>query len=258
MPVGDSECPRRGPSSLSFGNGQCSFPGAAATDGLGAARLVARCRWLGRGLCQGDQGAARTRCGFALGCRSTPTGQNGRRFRLHLDPETRGRFVRVCLQDAAGTVILNSAAVVLGLVLPLVLARPRGCCRLRGVLFCVRVGNTAVCSRVLGLTPVLIRTARLRRTGEVGRAQGFWSVPYQVVLVMSLSLAGVAMVLGLMLLSPGEPAPATVFHWAGAQADPRVSMVRMSTLQGLGHVLLGRLPETIVAPANLPGARSRR
>jgi O-antigen/teichoic acid export membrane protein len=153
-------------------------------------------------------------------------------------------------QDAAGTVFLNTVAVVLGLVLALVISRLLGAAGYGAYSFAFAWATLLSVPAVLGLTPVLVRNvaayAAHHRWGEL---KGILLRSNQVVLAMSLLLAGVAIVPGLLLLEPESPLRQPFFLGLALVPVLALATVRSSTLQGLGHVVLGRIPETIVAPA---------
>jgi O-antigen/teichoic acid export membrane protein len=153
-------------------------------------------------------------------------------------------------RDAVGTLVLNTAAVGLGFLLALVLSRTLGAGGYGAYAFAFAWATLLSVPAVLGLTPVVVRNvagyAAHERWGEL---KGILIRSNQIVLCMSLVLMATAGLLGLLFLDTESPFRRPYFVGLALIPLLALSAIRLSTLQGLGHVVLGRLPETIVAPA---------
>lgn len=153
---------------------------------------------------------------------------------------------------ALGTVFLNAVALVLGFVLTLALSRLLGASGYGAYAFAFAWASVLSVPAVLGLTPVLVRNVSAYRAQERwAELRGLLRRANQAVVVFSAALVSVAGAAGL-LLSEAEGDLRLPFL-VGLSLVPllALSSIRVSTLQALGRVVLGRLPETVVAPAVL-------
>lgn len=153
-------------------------------------------------------------------------------------------------RGATGTVVLNAVALVLGFVLLLVLSRQLGPSGFGAYSFAFAWASLLSVPAVLGLSPVLVRNVATYNARERwAELRGIFRRANQAVLAMSLVLAGVAAIAG-ALMEFSEPSLRQPFL-IGLVLVPllALSAVRLATLQGFGHVVLARLPETLVAPA---------
>jgi O-antigen/teichoic acid export membrane protein len=154
------------------------------------------------------------------------------------------------LLGAAGTVGLNAAFVVLNLLVVLVLTR----------LLCPRdfgayasayawAGLLAVLA-VLGLTPLVVRqVASYRAARSWDLLRGLLRRTSEWVGIASATTVAVAAVGGWFLYR-GRPELLHPF-WLALLLVPLTALVslRQAAMQGLGRVVVGRIPETIVLPA---------
>jgi O-antigen/teichoic acid export membrane protein len=165
---------------------------------------------------------------------------------LRQSAATRSELVR----GAAGTFVLNVAALVLGFLLALVLSRQLGAAGYGAYTFAFAWANLLSVPAVLGLTPVLVRNVAAYKTqARWPELRGILRRANQAVLAMSVVLVAAAAGTGSLLGLSDED-----LWWPfliGLTLVPVIafSMIRLSALQALGHVLLARLPETIIAPA---------
>ena len=153
-------------------------------------------------------------------------------------------------RDTVATLALNTTAVLLGLVLALVLSRLLGAAGYGAYSYAFAWAGLLSVPAVLGLTPVLVRNVAAYKAQERwAELRGIVRRSNQVVLAMSIVLIAVAAALELLLVQ-SDPTVQQPFL-IGLTLVPllALSTIRLSTLQALGHVVLARLPETIVAPA---------
>ena len=153
-------------------------------------------------------------------------------------------------RDTVATLALNTTAVLLGFVLALVLSRLLGAAGYGAYSYAFAWAGLLAVPAVLGLTPVLVRNVAAYRAQERwAELRGIVRRSNQAVLASSIVLIAVAAALELLLVQ-SDPAVQQAFL-IGLTLVPllALSAIRLSTLQALGHVVLSRLPETIVAPA---------
>ena len=156
------------------------------------------------------------------------------------------------VRGAAGTFALNALAVFMGFVLALVLSRLLGAAGYGAYVFALAWASLLSVPAVLGLTPVLVRNvAAYRAQGKWAELKGILRRANQAVLAMSLLLAAAAAVAGLLLVDPGGDFLRPFLVALTLVPLLALSAIRLSTLQALGHVVLSRLPETLIAPASL-------
>jgi O-antigen/teichoic acid export membrane protein len=139
-------------------------------------------------------------------------------------------------------------------VVALVLSRLLGPAGFGAYSFAFAWASVLAIPAVLGLNFVLVRKVAAYKAHERWpELRGLLRRANQAVLGTSLVLAGGAALISVLLGFPDEE-----LRWPfliGLTLVPisALSIVRLSTLQGLGHVVLARLPETIVAPAAFLG-----
>jgi O-antigen/teichoic acid export membrane protein len=154
------------------------------------------------------------------------------------------------IRGVAGTFFLNISALVLGFVLALVLSRQLGAAGYGTYAFAFAWASLLSVPAVLGLTPVLVRNvAAYKAQARWPELRGILRRANQAVLGMSLVLTGGAAAVGSLLGLSDK-----TLWWPFLIALTLVpllalSTIRLSTLQALGHVVLARLPETVIAPA---------
>ena len=150
----------------------------------------------------------------------------------------------------AGTVLLNVAQTLLTFGVTLALWRMLGADGLGAYAYAFAWASLLAIPSVLGTTPLIIRNvAAYRQREEWGLLRGMLARANHAVLISSA------------LLVTGGAAAALIVNGAKHQLlypvlvalalVPIVALtsIRQATMQGLGHVVLGRLPETLVAPA---------
>lgn len=151
---------------------------------------------------------------------------------------------------AAGTLVLNCAAVLLNLALLLVFTRLLGAREFGAYASAMAWASVVTAIGMLGLSPLIVRqVAAYETTAAWGLLRGLLTWANRAVMIGSLAaLAAVA-------------AAGTVAY-AGRQELWRpfalalvlgpllaLTSVRQAAMQGLGRVVLGRLPETTLAPS---------
>ena len=153
------------------------------------------------------------------------------------------------VRGAAGTFVLNGFALVMGFVLALVLSRLLGASGFGAYTFAFASASLLTTPAVLGLTPVLVRNvASYKAHGRWAELKGILRRSNQTVFATSLVLAVGAAAGGLLLLDAGGDFLRPFLVGLTLVPLLALSSIRIATLQALGHVVLGRLPETIVAP----------
>ena len=153
------------------------------------------------------------------------------------------------VRGAAGTFVLNGFALVMGFVLALVLSRLLGASGYGAYTFAFASASLLTAPAVLGLTPVLVRNvAAYKAQGRWAELKGILRRANQAVFASSLVLAVAAAAGGLLLLDPGGDFLRPFLVGPTLVPLLALSSIRISTLQALGHVVLGRLPETLIAP----------
>lgn len=157
---------------------------------------------------------------------------------------------RGLVADTAGTVALNGSTIVLGFVSTLLLSRLLGVGGYGAYAFAFAWASVLAVPALLGLTPLVIRhVAAYRAREEWGPLRGILRRSNQAVAVSAASLVGLGAVLG-WAAHRSEPELVRPF-WIGLLLVPVIALtaLRQAAMQGLGRVVVGRLPETIVAPA---------
>lgn len=151
-----------------------------------------------------------------------------------------------------GTVALNVTSAALMFVVTVALTRLLGAQAYGAYAFAFAFATMLSVPGVLGLTPLIVRNiAGYRERSAWGLFRGMLRRATQVALVTSVGVSGAAAVLGWLLLDrDGELLQP---FWVGLLMVPLLSLVtvRQAAMQGLGRVVSGRLPETIVAPGLL-------
>ena len=152
--------------------------------------------------------------------------------------------------DTAGTVALNGSTIVLGFGATLLLSRILGVSGYGAYAFAFAWASVLAVPALLGLTPLVIRhVAAYRAREEWGPLRGILRRSNQAVALSAGSLVALGAVLG-WAAHRSEPELVRPF-WIGLLLVPIIALtaLRQAAMQGLGRVVVGRLPETIVAPA---------
>ena len=152
--------------------------------------------------------------------------------------------------DTAGTVALNGSTIVLGFASTLLLSRILGVSGYGAYAFAFAWASVLAVPALLGLTPLVIRhVAGYRAREEWGPLRGILRRSNQAVSVSAASLVALGVLLG-WAAHRSEPELLHPF-WIGLLLVPIIALtaLRQAAMQGLGRVVVGRLPETIIAPA---------
>lgn len=163
-----------------------------------------------------------------------------------------GKLSHGLMGATLGTVALNAATTALMFVVTVTLTRLLGAQAYGAYAFAFAFATMLSVPGVLGLTPLIVRNvAGYRERSAWGLFRGMLRRATQVALVTSVGVAAAAAVAGWLFMDrEGELLRP---FWIGLLMVPLLSLVtvRQAAMQGLGRVVSGRLPETIVAPGLL-------
>ncbi|HUF76255.1 MAG TPA: oligosaccharide flippase family protein, partial [Longimicrobiales bacterium] len=154
------------------------------------------------------------------------------------------------MSQAIGNAGLNAASAVFNFAIALLLSRLLGAEGYGAYAFAVAWAMLLAVPAVLGLPSVVVRElATYRVRGDWSRARGLIRRANQAVLVASAAIVGVILVAFLTLGWPDSPLRGPTL--IGLVLVPLVAVIsiRQCAMQGFGNVVLGRVPETLVAPA---------
>ncbi len=141
-------------------------------------------------------------------------------------------------------------AVVLGFLVALVLSRLLGAAGYGAYAYAFAWAGLLSVPALLGLTTVLVRNVAAYKAHERWpELRGIVRRSNQAVLAMSIVLAAAAAVVELLLVQSNADLQRPFLIGLTLVPLLALSTIRLSTLQALGYVVFGRLPETIVAPA---------
>lgn len=161
------------------------------------------------------------------------------------DTEARG-----LLLGTIGTVFLNLASVSLNFALVLVLSRLLGASGFGAYASAFAWAGVLSVVAVLGLTPLVVRQVATYHAFESwGLLRGILRRANQSVALSSAVTIAVAALVG-WLIYGDTPALLRPF-WIALLLVPLIALtsIRQAAMQGLGRIVLGRIPETLVAPA---------
>lgn len=159
---------------------------------------------------------------------------------------------RSVLGQGLGNALLNGTAFVLNFVTALLLSRLLGADGYGAYAFAFSLVVLLSVPARLGFNPLLVREVTQHRLeASWGLFRGILRRASQVVVVASILVCGVAAAVFLLTGWPGGN-----LHRPTLVALPLVLLmaattVRQGVMQGLGHVVLGRTPETTIMPAAL-------
>jgi O-antigen/teichoic acid export membrane protein len=159
-------------------------------------------------------------------------------------------LARTIVTGAAGTVLLNVAAVLLNLMLVILLSRLLGPSGYGAYASAFAWAFILSFVAVLGLGPLVVRQVASYHSFESwGLLRGMLRRSNQSVALASALTMAVAGCVG-WLVYGSQPELLHAF-WIALLLIPLIAFatLRQAALQGLGRVVLGRAPETIVAPA---------
>ncbi len=151
--------------------------------------------------------------------------------------------------DAIGTVVLNVVTIVVNFAMTLVLSRELGASGYGAFAFGLAWSAVLSVPAVLGLTPLVVRNvAAYSSRSDWTLLRGLLRRSNEVVLLTSVLVVGVGAIVGWVLVGD-EPELFRPFLVA-LFLVPLVSLttLRQSAMQGLGKVVVGRVPETLLAP----------
>lgn len=161
-----------------------------------------------------------------------------------------GSLSRAALRTSGATIALSMVTLVSNVVITLLLARLMGASGFGVYSFAFAAATLLTVPAVLGMAPLVVRTVAAASTAqEWGRLRGALRRANQAVLVSSATLVGVAALFGLALRE-ARPEVVTAY-WTGLTLVPLLALatVRQAAMQGLGRVVAGRVPETLLMPA---------
>lgn len=149
----------------------------------------------------------------------------------------------------AGTLALNSATLALNFLTTVVLSRLLGVTGYGAYAFAVAWAMLLTAFAGLGLSPLVVRNvASAATTASWGVLRGTLRWANLVVLLTALVTVGSAAAVGLALLGDNNLLRRSFLVALLLIAPLSLTTVRQSAMQGLGKVVLGRVPETLVAP----------
>jgi O-antigen/teichoic acid export membrane protein len=153
------------------------------------------------------------------------------------------------VRDTLGTLGLNVATTVLNFALVVTLARLLGASGYGAYAFAFAWATVLTVPAVLGLTPLVVRNvAAYHQRGAWVLVRGILRRSNQVVLASSALVSFIAAGAGWLLL--GSDSELRGPFLIGMLLVPLLSLVtlRQAAMQGLSRVVVGRVPETVVAP----------
>jgi O-antigen/teichoic acid export membrane protein len=153
-------------------------------------------------------------------------------------------------KGAVGTLALNVSAAGLNFLITVVLTNALGASGYGAYAFAFAWSTVLTVPAVLGLSPLIIRgVTRYQIQGEWGLLRGLLRHLNLMVFISSLSLSAAAAAVGLAVMGTGSSL--LVPYLIGLALVPIFSLttMRQAAMQGLGRVVLGRVPETLLAPA---------
>ena len=151
--------------------------------------------------------------------------------------------------DAIGTVVLNVVTIGVNFAMTLVLSRELGASGYGAFAFGLAWSAVLSVPAVLGLTPLVVRNvAAYSARSDWTLIRGLLRRSNEVVVVSSVLVMCMGAIVG-WVLEGNEPQLLRAFLVA-LLLVPLVSLttLRQSAMQGLGKVVLGRVPETLLAP----------
>lgn len=170
------------------------------------------------------------------------------RLAHRLRTATSGR--RKLLTQTAGTGAINGSTIAFNFLLSLLLSRILGAAGYGAFAFAVAWASLLAIPAMLGLTPLIVReiaTYRVRR--DWGRARGLLETANRAVLVASFAASAVAAAVFWLIDWPASDLVRPTLVALPLVPLVAIVAVRQSAMQGLGFVVLARLPEAVVVPA---------
>jgi O-antigen/teichoic acid export membrane protein len=167
-----------------------------------------------------------------------------------LNREGQGSLRAYLVQGAAWSFALKIASTGLVFITSIVLARVLGAEGYGIYAYAMALVGLLGIPASLGLPQLVLRNIAVYQTrSEWGLMRGLLRRANQVVLLTSLGLGVIALLVSLVLRDHLSPAMLAAF-WLALSILPLVALngLRTSTLRGLGFVVLGQLPGSLVRP----------
>jgi O-antigen/teichoic acid export membrane protein len=164
-----------------------------------------------------------------------------------------GEFSANLVRGAVGSLGVKLGSTLLGLVLAVLLARHLGAAGYGTYAFVLAAVSLMAIPTQLGLPTLVVReTAKAQVNAQWGVMRGLWCWASLTVGSISLLLAMVAVLIGLVFTNHFEANQLATFAW-GIVLIPLIALgnLRGAALRGLRRVVLGQLPEFILRPALL-------
>ncbi len=169
---------------------------------------------------------------------------------------SRGRLQRLhgvekaLILGASGTALLNVAQIFFNFFVTLSLAHLLGASGVGIYAYAFAWASVLAVPSALGLTPLVIRhVAAYRAQGEWGLLRGLLARVNHAVLLSSALLVSGGAVASLVVNGARREFLYPVLVSLLLIPIVALTSIRQATMQGLGRVVLGRTPETLVAPA---------
>lgn len=164
-----------------------------------------------------------------------------------------GEFRANLVRGAVGSLGVKLGGTLLGLLLAVLLARHLGATGYGTYSFVLAALTLMAIPTQLGLPTLLVReTAKAQVNAQWGVMRGLWRWATLTVGSISLLLAMVAVLIGLVFTTHFEASELATFAW-GIVLIPLIALgnLRGAALRGLRRVVLGQLPEFILRPVLL-------
>jgi len=160
-----------------------------------------------------------------------------------------GFFVRQGIASAT----LRVSNVVLGLILSIMMARLLGASGYGVYSYVLAIITVISIPAQFGIPKLVIReTAKAQVNQDWALLRGLWKWSSLAVFLLSILLIGLCVLIALSLTDTVSAQELNIFY-LGLLLIPLISLgsLRAATLQGLRHIVLGQLPESIIRPTVL-------
>jgi O-antigen/teichoic acid export membrane protein len=156
--------------------------------------------------------------------------------------------------DAAGTALLNVATVALNFAITVVLTRTLGAGGYGAYAFGLAWAVVLSAPANLGLTPLVVRSiVEYRTRSNWALLRGLLRRANQVVLATSVALAAGAAIVGIFVVPDGQLRRPLFVALLLVPVTALISL-RQAAMQGFHRVVVGRTPETVIAPLAFLGS----
>lgn len=156
---------------------------------------------------------------------------------------------RLLLAKGAGNFGLNLASLVAGFVIALLLSRTLGSSGYGAYAFAIALGTFLSIPVLLGLPTLVVReVASDRVRAQWGLIRGIIRWSNRVVLQLSVVVCGLAAIVFAATGWPSGSLRVPAFIGLAFVPLTGVASLRTAAMQGFAHVVLGRVPETLVMP----------